>query len=118
MARGPNRRRVDRVPGERRRRLARALRLAVPAALAVTTVAGLGFLAWRVGFAGELLRVKELRFDAAGGVWRVAFAFDPRRRAILLVAGDKAGVGQKRFYQQLIDKADSRLDAHLRRLKG
>ena len=62
--------------------------------------------------------MKELRFDAAGGVWRVAFAFDPRRRAILLVAGDKAGVGQKRFYQRLIDKADSRLDAHLRRLKG
>jgi cell division protein FtsQ len=63
VARGPNRRRVDRVPGERRRRLARALRLAAPAALAVTAVAGLGFLAWRVGFAGELLRVKELRFD-------------------------------------------------------
>ena len=62
--------------------------------------------------------MKELRFDAAGGVWRMAFAFDPRRRAILLVAGDKAGVGQKRFYQRLIDKADSRLDAHLRRLTG
>ena len=26
--------------------------------------------------------MKELRFDAAGGVWRVAFAFDPKRRAI------------------------------------
>jgi hypothetical protein len=36
--------------------------------------------------------MKELRFDAAGGIWRVAFAFDPRRQAILLVAGDKAGV--------------------------
>jgi hypothetical protein len=23
--------------------------------------------------------MKELRFDAAGGVWRAAFAFDPRR---------------------------------------
>jgi hypothetical protein len=30
-------------------------------------------------------------------VWRVAFAFDPEREAILLVAGDKAGVAQKRF---------------------
>ena len=30
--------------------------------------------------------MKELRFNADGGVWRVAFAFDPRRRAILLVA--------------------------------
>src|SRR5919204_6507927 len=35
--------------------------------------------------------MKELRFDAANGVWRVAFTFDPKRRAILLVAGDKSG---------------------------
>lgn len=35
--------------------------------------------------------MKELRFDAEGGVWRVAFAFDPERKAILLVAGDKGG---------------------------
>jgi len=31
--------------------------------------------------------MKELRFSAAGGEWRVAFAFDPTRKAILLVAG-------------------------------
>ncbi len=57
--------------------------------------------------------MKELRFDAAGGVWRVAFAFDPGRRAILLVAGDKAGKSERRFYQRLIAKADRRFDAHL-----
>lgn len=57
--------------------------------------------------------LKELRFDADGGVWRVAFAFDPKRQAILLVAGDKSGVGSKRFYQRLIEKADQRLDRHL-----
>ena len=65
--------------------------------------------------------MKELRFDAADGVWRVAFAFDPKRRAILLVAGDKSGIGEKRFYRRLIDKADARFDAHLamiKRLKG
>jgi hypothetical protein len=56
--------------------------------------------------------MKELRFDAAGGVWRVAFAFDPNRRAILLVAGDKSGGSEKRFYRQLIEKADERFDAH------
>jgi hypothetical protein len=61
--------------------------------------------------------LKELRFDAANGVWRVAFAFDPKRQAILLVAGDKAGVGQKRFYQQLIAKADARYAAHLLEIK-
>ena len=61
--------------------------------------------------------MKELRFDAADGVWRVAFAFDPRRRAILLVAGDKSGTSQQRFYRQLIEKADARYKAHLTKLK-
>ena len=61
--------------------------------------------------------MKELRFEAENGVWRVAFAFDPERRAILLVAGNKSGVGEKRFYRQLIKKADKRFDAHLDRLK-
>jgi hypothetical protein len=61
--------------------------------------------------------MKELRFKAADGVWRVAFAFDPDRRAILLVAGDKAGIGQQRFYKGLIRKADSRFGDHLKRLK-
>lgn len=62
--------------------------------------------------------MKELRFTAADGVWRVAFAFDPERKAILLVAGDKAGVGQRRFYRKLIAKADARFDEHLETLKG
>lgn len=61
--------------------------------------------------------MKELRFDADGGVWRIAFAFDPGREAILLVAGDKSGVSQKRFYRTLIRTADARFDAHLARLK-
>lgn len=61
--------------------------------------------------------MKELRFGADHGVWRVAFAFDPERRAILLVAGDKARGNEKRFYKQLIKKADQRFDDHLKRLK-
>lgn len=36
--------------------------------------------------------MKELRFNAADGVWRIAFAFDPARQAILLTSGDKSGV--------------------------
>ncbi|MBD1811453.1 type II toxin-antitoxin system RelE/ParE family toxin [Microcoleus vaginatus GB2-A3] len=60
--------------------------------------------------------MKELRFQAAGGVWRVAFAFDPRRSAILLVAGDKSGSSEKRFYKQLIKIADSRFTGHLNKL--
>jgi hypothetical protein len=61
--------------------------------------------------------MKELRFRAADGVWRVAFAFDPERQAILLVAGDKAGVAQKRFYKGLITKADNRFTGHLKAMK-
>jgi hypothetical protein len=34
-----------------------------------------------------------------------------------LVAGDKSGVGERRFYRGLIRKADDRFDAHLARLK-
>ncbi len=61
--------------------------------------------------------MKELRFDAAGGVWRVAFAFDPKRRGILLIAGDKSGVSEKSFYRQLIRKADARYENHVKGLK-
>ena len=61
--------------------------------------------------------MKELRFNAAGGAWRVAFAFDPKRKAVLLVAGDKSGGSEKRFYRELIAKADARFDAHLARSK-
>ena len=61
--------------------------------------------------------LKELRFDAADGVWRVAFAFDPRRHGILLVAADKSGSSERRFYRTLIERADARLDSHLERLK-
>jgi hypothetical protein len=57
--------------------------------------------------------MKELRFRASGGVWRVAFAFDPARAAILLVAGDKSGVSEKKFYKRFIDKADKRYREHL-----
>jgi len=60
--------------------------------------------------------MKELRFDAAGGVWRVAFAFDPKRNAVLLIAGDKSGGGERRFYRQLIAKADKRFEEHLSRI--
>lgn len=62
--------------------------------------------------------MKELRFDAEDGVWRVAFAFDPRREAILLVARDKSGGSEARFYRQLIRTADRRFDAHLARVRA
>jgi len=57
--------------------------------------------------------MKELRFKASRGVWRVAFAYDPNREAILLIAGNKSGVKQQRFYKDLIKKADERYSYHL-----
>jgi hypothetical protein len=56
--------------------------------------------------------MKELRFRADKGVWRVAFAFDKTRRAILLVGGDKRGVSKDKFYRRLIEVADRRFAQH------
>jgi hypothetical protein len=64
--------------------------------------------------------MKELRYDAHEGreVWRAAFAFDPDRRAVVLVAGDKQGMDEKLFYGRLIEKADGRFDRHLAETKA
>ena len=57
--------------------------------------------------------MKEMRFRLGKEVWRVVFAFDPLRQAVLLVAGDKSGADQRLFYKRLIHKADSRFTQHL-----
>lgn len=62
--------------------------------------------------------MKELRFAWEGEVWRVAFAFDPRREAVLLAGGDKGGANERRFYKRLIATADRRFDEHLAVLKA
>ena len=60
--------------------------------------------------------MKEMRFSWQQEVWRVAFAFDPRRQAILLVGGNKCGVNQSRFYKRLIQVAEHRYQEHLQDL--
>ena len=60
--------------------------------------------------------MKEMRFNWMRDVWRVAFAFDPKRQAVLLVGGDKSGADQKRFYRRLISVADKRYSQHLKTL--
>jgi cell division protein FtsQ len=91
VTRGVNRRRVDRVPGERRRRLARALDLAMPTVVALAILGGLGWLGHRVAVQGDLLRVKEIRFD---GLARTRpeelLALLPIRRGDHLLAVDPA----------------------------
>jgi hypothetical protein len=57
--------------------------------------------------------MKELRFDWKSGVWRIAFAFDPKRQAVLLAAADKSGADQKRVYKKFITLADRRYDRYL-----
>ncbi|NEO85034.1 MAG: addiction module toxin RelE [Spirulina sp. SIO3F2] len=58
--------------------------------------------------------MKELRLSFDGCPWRLAFAFDPNRKAIVLVAANKSGVPQRKFYKTLIKTADQRLDNYLR----
>jgi len=56
--------------------------------------------------------MKELRFQL-DGLWRFAFAFDPLRRAIILIGGNKEGKRQSDFYKTLISIADGRFAAHV-----
>jgi hypothetical protein len=56
--------------------------------------------------------MKELR----PGTMRILFAFDPERRAILLVGGDKRDQW-KRWYRDMIPVADDLFDEHLRRVR-
>jgi hypothetical protein len=65
----------------------------------------------------DYANMKELRFEAMNDEWRVAFAFDPKQIAILLVAGGKTGTSEKKFYKALIARADARFERHLARLK-
>jgi hypothetical protein len=61
--------------------------------------------------------LRELRVQHQGRPYRVLYAFDPERKAVLLVAGDKSGVSEGRFYRKLIKRADTRFDQHLGELK-
>lgn len=61
--------------------------------------------------------MKELRPGSAGrSVVRILFAFDPRRRAILLLAGDKSR-DWSRWYKRHIPVADGLFDGHLNALR-
>ena len=62
--------------------------------------------------------MKELRIRTDREVWRVAYAFDPGRQAILLLAGNKRGQNERLFYRWLISESDARFDEHLARLRG
>ena len=59
--------------------------------------------------------MRELRIQHQGDPYRVLYAFDPRRAAILLIGGNKAG--NDRWYDEFIPLADCLYDEHLEQLK-
>ena len=58
--------------------------------------------------------MRELRIQHAGDPYRVLYAFDPRRTAILLIGGCKAG--DERFYKKLVPLADQLYSEHLNKI--
>jgi hypothetical protein len=59
--------------------------------------------------------MRELRIQHKGEPYRVLYAFDPRRTAILLLGGNK--VGEDRWYEDSVPRADKLYDEHLEELK-
>ncbi len=59
--------------------------------------------------------MRELRIQHAGRPYRVLYAFDPRRSAILLIGGDKTG--NDRWYDEFVPVADRLYDEHLDSLR-
>ena len=59
--------------------------------------------------------MRELRIQHAGTPYGTLYAFDPRRRAILLLGGDKTG--DDRWYDENIPIADKLYDEHIETLK-
>lgn len=55
--------------------------------------------------------MREVRVQHQGRPYRVFYAFDPRRKSILLIGGDKTG--NDRFYEKMIPEADRLYDKHL-----
>jgi hypothetical protein len=63
----------------------------------------------------DMDNLKELRVQHRGKPWRILFAFDPRRQAILLVGGCKEG--DDRWYEKIIPLAKERYKQHLKELE-
>ena len=59
--------------------------------------------------------MRELRVQHKGSPYRILYAFDPRRTAILLIGGNK--IGNKRWYETFVPRADSLYDEHLATLE-
>lgn len=58
--------------------------------------------------------LRELRVQHEGRPYRILYAFDPRRSALLLLGGDKTG--DNRWYERMIPRTEALLEEHLRDL--
>ncbi|HAX4744817.1 TPA: type II toxin-antitoxin system RelE/ParE family toxin [Escherichia coli] len=65
----------------------------------------------------DFANMKEHRVQHKGSPVRAFFAFDPTRNAIVLCAGNKTGLNEKRFYKDMIKLADSEYRKHLAKLE-
>ena len=68
------------------------------------------------GIIGSRFPLRELRIQHAGEPYRVFYAFDPKRQAVLLIGGNK--VGRDRFYEEMIPKAERIWEEYLRETGG
>ncbi len=59
--------------------------------------------------------MRELRIQHQGRPYRVLYAFDPRRAAVLLIGGDKTG--NERWYNKMVPIADSLYEDHLKEIR-
>ena len=59
--------------------------------------------------------MRELRIQHRGNPYRILYAFDPRRSAILLIGGNK--IGNDRWYLEYVPLADKLYDEHLSQLR-
>ena len=59
--------------------------------------------------------MRELRVQHQGSPYRVLYAFDPRRVALLLIGGNK--IGNDRWYTEYVPIADRLYDEHLQTLR-
>lgn len=57
--------------------------------------------------------MKELRVQHQGNPIRAFFAFDPSRHGIVLCAGDKTGLNEKKFYRDMLRLADNEYRKHM-----
>jgi len=60
-------------------------------------------------------QMRELRIQHRGSPYRILYAFDPERTAILLIGGNKTG--NRRWYEKFVPMADRLFAEHLKSLQ-